>query len=109
MAMKSGIGLIESLEKPTVEVRRAGTDAMAITRHEVSIALLTWLEASLSPIALQSCVYAGLRDGRVFRSDLRTNAQNEHLLHGVNSLPVTKVSLPRDSELFVARMNGDVS
>ncbi|KAG8884338.1 hypothetical protein FRB98_002504 [Tulasnella sp. 332] len=88
LAMKSGIGHIESLEMPTVEVRRAGTDAMAITRHE-------------------SCVYAGLRDGRVFRSDLRTNAQNEHLLPGVNSLPVTKVSLPWDSELFVARMNGD--
>ncbi|KAG8875505.1 hypothetical protein FRB97_005066 [Tulasnella sp. 331] len=89
LAMKSGIGHIESLEMPTVEVRRAGTDAMAITRHE-------------------SCVYAGLRDGRVFRSDLRTNAQNEHLLPGVNSLPVTKVSLPWDSELFVARMNGDL-
>ncbi|KAG8993932.1 hypothetical protein FRB94_013049 [Tulasnella sp. JGI-2019a] len=89
LAIKGGIAHIENLERPTVEVHETGNDAMAISRRE-------------------SCVYAGLRDGRVFRSDLRMSTQGHDMLPEVNSLPVTKVSLPRESELFLARMNGDL-
>ena len=60
-------------------------------------------------ITAQDLIYAGLRNGLVCRIDTRLPKCHEFLLFGSTASPVRKVSVVGDSELFVARQNGEAS
>ncbi|KAG8926832.1 hypothetical protein FRC02_008643 [Tulasnella sp. 418] len=90
LGIKNGVARISNLAIPGFDIRALGSDTFSVTQHQY------WQ------------VLAGLRNGSVCSVDFRVPTETlDELLPPANS-PVTHLSALRESELLVARLDGQL-
>ncbi|KIO34129.1 hypothetical protein M407DRAFT_17039 [Tulasnella calospora MUT 4182] len=89
LATEGGVAHIADIQRLDVDRRRFGIDALSLYRDK-------------------DVVYAGLRNGSVFRIDMRIKDRAESLLGQGDRDPVHNVSMAQTNQLFVGKRSGQL-